>query len=182
MVVGRVGSSAGPGLLHIGSMTEWLAHHADLPVAVIGGAVNLTTRSVLVGADGSKGSRAAAQWVLELRGDADVRIVAASVEPPYPEWTPADSPDNWRRRLERQIRDDYAAELVGAGVEITTLALSGSNVADALLQAAEDERTDLVVVGTRGIGGFSGLQVGGVALKTLHRADRPVVLVPAAKG
>ena len=53
IVVGRVGRSAGPGLLHFGSVAEWLAHHSDLPVAVVGGAVNLVTRSVLVGVDGS---------------------------------------------------------------------------------------------------------------------------------
>lgn len=178
VVVGRVGNSAGPGLLHIGSMAEWLAHHADVPVAVIGGAVNLTTRSVLVGVDGSEASRAAVRWIMDMRGGADMRVVAASVEQPFAEWTPADSPENWRRAIEQRIRDEYIAELVDGEVELSVLALRGSNVADALLQAAKDERTDLVVVGTRGIGGFTGLRVGGVALKALHRADRPVVLVP----
>lgn len=178
VVVGRVGHSAGPGLLHIGSMAEWLAHHADVPVAVVGGVVNLTTTSVLVGVDGSEGSRAAVRWVREMKGDADVRVVAASVEPANVEWTPADSPESWRQGLEQRIREDYVSELTDAGVDVRTLALRGSNIADALLQAAKDERADLVVVGTRGLGGFTGLRIGGVALKTLHRADRPVVLVP----
>lgn len=180
VVVGRAGNSAGPGLLHIGSMVEWLAHHADVPLAVIGGVVNLTTRSVLIGVDGSEESHAAVRWVLEMKGDADVQVVAASVEQPYVEWTPATSPENWRRDLERKIREDHTRELADAGVEVHALALRGSNAADVLLQAAKDERTDLVVVGTRGLGGFTGLRVGGVALKTLHRADRPVILVPPA--
>lgn len=179
VVVGRVGRSAGPGLFHFGSVAEWLAHHSDLPVAVVGGAVNLVTRSVLVGVDGSNGSLAALRWVHEMRGDADVRVVAASVEQPYLEWSPADSSENWRRVFEAKIRDEYAAELVDAGVELDVLALAGSNVADLLLEGAKDERVDLVVVGTRGLGGFSGLRVGGVALKVLHRADRPVVFVPS---
>jgi nucleotide-binding universal stress UspA family protein len=180
VVVGRVGSSAGPGVLHIGSMAEWLAHHADLPVAVIGGAINLTTRSLLIGVDGSEASHAALDWVLSMRGDQDVHIVAAAVEQPYIEWTPATHPDNWRRDLEQRVRGEYLTELVGADVDATVLALGASNVADALLQAAKDERVDLIVVGTRGVGGFSGLRVGGVALKVLHRTDRPVVLVPPA--
>ncbi|MFN3215793.1 MAG: universal stress protein [Acidimicrobiales bacterium] len=75
---------------------------------------------------------------------------------------------------------DHAAELASAGIDFHALALRGSNVADALLQAAADERADLVVVGTRGLGGFTGLRIGGVALKVLHRTDRPVVLVPPA--
>lgn len=37
---------------------------------------------------------------------------------------------------------------------------------------------DLVVAGARGVGGVSGLRIGGTALAILHRADRPVVLVP----
>lgn len=179
VVVGRVGRSAGPGLLHFGSVAEWLAHHSDLPVAVIGGAVNLVTRSVLVGVDGSDGASAAVRWVREMRGDSDVRVVAASVEQPYVEWTTADSAENWRRALEAKIRDEYVTDLLAAGVEVETLALGGSNVADQLLEAAGAERVDLVVVGTRGLGGFSGLRIGGVALKVLHRADRPVVFVPS---
>lgn len=178
IVVGRAGKSAGPGLLHIGSMAEWLAHHCDRAIAVVGGAVNTTIRSALVGVDGSNGSKAALQWVRELAAVADIEIVVASVEQPVLEWTPASSPKNWRRGLEDQIRRDFASDLSAAGVEFATLALRGSNVADALLQAAQDERTDIVVVGARGLGGFGGLRIGGVALKTLHRADRPVVLIP----
>jgi nucleotide-binding universal stress UspA family protein len=178
IVVGRVGRSAGPGLFHIGSMAEWLAHHVERPVAVIGGTVSLTTRNVLVGVDGSDGSRAATRWVRDLGADSEMRVVAASVDQPLVEWTPADHPENWRRSLERRIRDDYAADLVAADVELEAVALRGTNVADALLQAAQEQRSDLVVVGTRGLGGFAGLRIGGVALKTLHRADLPVVLVP----
>ena len=179
VVVGRAGRSAGPGLLHFGSVAEWLAHHSELPVAVIGGAVNLVTRSVLVAVDGSDGSFAAVGWVREMRGDADVRVVAASVAQPYLEWTTVDSSENWRRALEAEIRDEYVADLVDDGGKVEVLALAGSNVADQLLQGAKDERVDLVVVGTRGLGGFSGLRIGGVALKVLHRADRPVVFVPS---
>jgi nucleotide-binding universal stress UspA family protein len=178
IVIGRVGRSAGPGLLHIGSMAEWLAHHVERPVAVIGGNVNLTTRNVLVGVDGSDGSRSATRWVRDLRADSEIRVVAASVDQPVVEWTPEGDPENWRRDVERRIRDDYATELGAAGVEFEAVAMRGTNVADTLLQAAQEQRSDLVVVGTRGLGGFMGLRVGGVALKTLHRADRPVVLVP----
>jgi nucleotide-binding universal stress UspA family protein len=180
VVVGRVGQSAGPGLLNIGSMAEWLAHHADRPMAVVGGAVNVTTRSVLIGVDGSEGSRAAVAWVRDLDGSSDLRVVAASMEQHYVEWTPASSSENWRRDLERRIRDDYAADLVAAGIDFEALALQGVNAAESLLKAAQDEHTDVIVVGARGLGGFLGLRIGGVALKVLHEADRPVVLIPTS--
>lgn len=178
VVVGRVGRSAGPGLLAIGSMAEWLAHHTDRPTAVVGGGVDLTIRSILIGVDGSEGSRTAVAWVRDLDGSSDLHIVVATVEAHIVEWTPASAAENWRRDAERRIRDDFAADLTVAGIDFEPRALHGVNAADALLQAAQEERTDAIVVGTRGLGGFLGLRVGGVALKVLHGADRPVVLVP----
>jgi nucleotide-binding universal stress UspA family protein len=179
IVVGRVGQSAGPGLFRIGSMAEWLAHHVDRPVAVISDAVTPMPRNVLVGVDGSDGSRAAVAWVRDLGANSsDMRVVAASVEEPLAEWTPEDHPDNWRRDLERRIQDDYAAALAVADVELDVVALRGLNAADALLQAAQEQQCDLVVVGARGLGGITGLRIGGVALRTLHQTDRPIVLVP----
>ncbi|NNF55025.1 MAG: universal stress protein [Acidimicrobiales bacterium] len=180
IVIGRIGTSAGPGLLHIGSMAEWLAHNTDRPIAIVGGAVNVSTRSAIVGVDGSKGSEAALNWIAEHAAVSQTRIVVASVEQPFIEFTTSDSSKNWRRLTEKKIREEWAAPLTDAGIEFQALALRGSNAADNLLQAAKDERTDVVVVGLRGVGGFSGLRVGGVALKVLHRADRPVVIVPAA--
>ncbi len=178
IVIGRIGASAGPGLLHVGSMAEYLAHHSSRPLAVIGGAVNLTIRSILVGVDGSDPSQAALRWVKELATVSEKRIVAAAVEEPFLEWTPETSPQNWRRATEQRIRTELAVEFAEAGLEFSPLALRGLNVADALLQAAKDERTDIIVVGLRGLGGFTGLRVGGVAVKILHRSDRPVVLIP----
>lgn len=180
VVIGREGTSAGPGLFATGSMAEWLAHHTDRPLAVVGGAVNLTTRRVLVGVDGSPGSHAALRWVRDMWSGSDVPIIAAAVEQPYLEWTRSDSADNWRRAVERRIGERDAAELVADGFDVTPQALRGSNAAECLLRAAKDERTDVIVVGARGTGGFSGLRIGGVALKVLHRADRPVVIVPAS--
>jgi nucleotide-binding universal stress UspA family protein len=178
VVVGRVGQSTGPGLLAIGSMAEWLGHHADRPIAIIGGAVNVRTEGILIGVDGSEGSRAAVAWVRDLDGSSDLRIVVAMVEAHVVEWTPASAAENWRRDVEQRIRDDFASDLTAAGIDVEPRALHGVNAADALLQAAEEERVDAIVVGARGLGGFLGLRIGGVALKVLHRADRPVVVVP----
>ena len=180
IVVGRTGTSAGPGFLHIGSLAEWLTHHSDRPVALVGGAVNVSTRSALVGVDGSDASRAALAWVADLASHTDMHVVVANVSEPFVEWTLTTSPENWRRDVEHQIRTELATELTDAGVEFTALALSGANDADSLLRAAQDERTDIIVVGMRGLGGFTGLRIGGVALKVVHRSDRPVVLIPPA--
>lgn len=178
IVVGRVGRSAGPGLLHVGSMAEWLAHHVDRPVAVVAGDASLTTDNVLVAVDGSDGARAAVAWVRDLGADSARRVVAVSVDETVDEWTPDDRREDWRRNLEVRIRDDYAADLAGTDVDFDAVALHGKEVAEALVHAAQERQSDLLVVGARGLGGLTGLRIGGVALKTLHQADRPIVLVP----
>ncbi len=180
ITIGRVGRSAGPGLLHLGSMAEWLAHHVDRPVAVITDDAGLTIGNVLVAVDGSDGSRAAVAWVRDLGADADIRVTAASVDETVDTWTPEDRREDQRRDRERLISDDYAAQLAGTDIDLETAALHGADVAEALLHAAQERQSDLVVVGARGLGGVTGLRIGGVALRTLHLADRPIVLVPPA--
>lgn len=50
--------------------------------------------------------------------------------------------------------------------------------AEVLLQAAEG--ADLLVVGSRGRGGFSGLLLGSVSQQCIHHAPCPIVVVPPA--
>ena len=66
-------------------------------------------------------------------------------------------------------------ETVGVldGVEVVE-----ADPAHTLIDCAQRHNSDLIVVGTRGAGGFHGLRLGSVALKILHHATRPVVLVP----
>jgi nucleotide-binding universal stress UspA family protein len=72
------------------------------------------------------------------------------------------------RAAELQDRDDcQAAELV----------LLDASPAEQLLRLASDAQ--LVVVGARGLGGFSGLPLGSVSQTILDRATCPVAVIPA---
>lgn len=53
------------------------------------------------------------------------------------------------------------------------------DVAGAILSAAEQLEATVIVLGTRGLGAFGTLMLGSVSKAVLHRADRPVLVVPS---
>lgn len=176
LVLGRSGAGGHPGFLHLGSVVEHIAHHTPIPLAVIPATRVGSIRRIVVGVDGSEASLGALGWVAGVAAGLGASVLAVQVEEPFLEWTPASSPDNWRRGVERDI-EGWTAELAGTGVDVQPVATRDLRPVDGLIGVAAARHTDLLVVGTRGLGGFSGLRVGGVAMKVLHRCEVPLVLV-----
>jgi nucleotide-binding universal stress UspA family protein len=77
-----------------------------------------------------------------------------------------------RRTLERALAD--AGDRT-AGVDVEPVVREGAP-ARVLLEEADD--ADLLVVGSRGLGGFRGLLLGSVSQQCSHHAPCPVVVVP----
>jgi nucleotide-binding universal stress UspA family protein len=177
VVLGRTGGGGGPGFLHLGSVVEYAAHHTRRPLAVVPSTTTAPIERIVVGVDGSPHSLEAVNWCAELARVTDSTVVAVGVREPYLEWTPSSSADNWRRDLERRI-DNCVSPIRESGIMVDTVAQRDLHPADGLLGVASARRADLLVIGTRGAGGFTGLRAGGVAMKVLHRASLPVVLVP----
>lgn len=176
VVLGRSGAGGAPGLLHVGSVVEYVAHHNTTPLAVVPEGFRHPPERVVIGIDGSTGSQAAVGWVASL-APLEPRVAMVQVAEPYVEWTAADSPKNWRRDVEHEL-EKWAEPLTEAGLRVVPIAQRDIQPVDGLLGAATARHADLLVVGARGVGGFTGLRAGGVALKVLHRAGLPVVLVP----
>ncbi len=63
-----------------------------------------------------------------------------------------------------------------AGVKATGKAVSNFNVADGLVQAAEDEGCDLIFIGSHGRSGLSRLLLGSVTVKVLGLAKTAVLV------
>jgi len=63
------------------------------------------------------------------------------------------------------------------GVDHELLILEG-DPAEAIILAAEDEKCELIVMGTRGLTDLKGMALGSVSHKVLHGADCMVLLVP----
>jgi nucleotide-binding universal stress UspA family protein len=84
------------------------------------------------------------------------------------------------QRVEAAARDLLDRELDAvdvSGLEVDKR-LEARNPADALVEAGRE--ADLLVVGTRGHGGFTGLLLGSVSQQVSHHAPCPVVIVPHA--
>jgi nucleotide-binding universal stress UspA family protein len=181
IVVGRLGAAGEePGILHLGSVGEYLAHTVDRPLAVVpSDRASDPTRTVVVGADGSEGSSAAVEWCAQLAGLDETSAVAVNVEAPGTQASREGSPDDWLHYVEEQQLKEWVAPLEQAMGPVERVAVRHRRPADALLATARDRNADLIVIGSRGAGGFSHLRLGGTALRVLHRADLPAVLVPA---
>jgi nucleotide-binding universal stress UspA family protein len=175
LVLGRSGRGGGPGFLHLGSVVEHAAHHTPCPLAVIPPDSGVAVRRIVVGVDGPDSPAVA--WCAEFAAATGAEVLAVSVQEPIAEWTPAWDARNWRREVEREIAE-WTAPIVDAGVEVTPIASENLHPADGLLGVASARDADLLVLGTRGAGGFVGLRFGGVAMKVLHGASLPLVLVP----
>ncbi len=140
-------------------------------------------RAVVVGVDGSDAGRRALRWAFEearLRGlrlraigVVQLHLVALSV-PGYPY-----ADETYINDLVAATRDEVAKEvaLVGAdfpGVEAEVEAVLGTP-AETLVEASE--AAELLVVGSRGRGGFSGLLLGSVSQQVVSHAHVPVLVV-----
>lgn len=138
---------------------------------------------IVVGVDGSENARRALSWAVEeaqLR-QAGVEAVHAWELPMYVGFggpvaiDPAPYEEGARALLDEEIA---AVPVTGLPAPITEVVVRGSP-AWALLEIAKT--ADLVVVGSRGRGGFAGLLLGSVSQQVAQHAECPVVIVPHAR-
>jgi nucleotide-binding universal stress UspA family protein len=132
---------------------------------------------IVVGVDGSPASRRALRWALDqaaLTGGV-VNAVLAWQLPPTDAWfTLADLAERLAEQAEGTLAGAVAAEVGDRPVTVETLVVEEHPVA-ALLRAAKG--ADLLVVGSRGHGAFTGALLGSVSHYCTQHADCPVVVV-----
>jgi nucleotide-binding universal stress UspA family protein len=165
VVVGARGTGSHPHALHLGSVTHHLVHNTTLPLAAI-----------LIGVDGSPGSANAVAWCRDVAPRLGAEVIAVYAELPLAEWVPHTDPTSWYQTALKHC-EEWASPLRDADIPTRSVVIQHEPVT-ALTEAGIRERAGLIVVGTRGTGGFPGLHLGSTALKVLHHSGLPVVLVP----
>ena len=146
-------------------------------------------RTMVVGVDGSEGGQLALASALRLAQatGAQLRVVHACAR------RPADIPETYladavafeqdlegARRRGEQILDEAleAANGQRSGVPVEREILCDERPAEALRRRARDVDAEMLVVGSRGLGGFSGLLLGSVSQQCVQHAPCPVLVVP----
>lgn len=186
LVVGSRGHGGFLGLL-LGSVSHWSVNHAPCPVAVVPETwEGDRSGRVVVGVDGSAPSYEALRWAVEeaARRGAALEVVHAfgyqQLIVPFGPVVDAD-PDQVRSTSRAMLEQVLAvaterAEGQPRAVELISVPASA---AEALLEVSAG--ADLLVVGSRGRGGFRRLLLGSVSQQCVHHTPCPVVVVRPTK-
>jgi nucleotide-binding universal stress UspA family protein len=143
---------------------------------------------IVVGVDGSDHSRLALSWALREAAQRGVPLTVVSVRqaPVHPAtdiyWAVPDLPagdlsEEAERAAAGQLRQfvDKVAGDIGEHAAAITVTAKIGDPAEELITASRD--ADLLVVGSRGSGGFARLLLGSVSSKVAHHAACPVVVI-----
>jgi nucleotide-binding universal stress UspA family protein len=143
---------------------------------------------IIVGVDGSGHSHRALDWAIREAAIRHAPLTVLTVQQVmrsfwagpmlYPE--DADLAEN-ARKLTQDETDEVLGELAedARPPQVTVLGVPGFP-AEEILAVAKD--ADMIVVGSRGAGGFKKLLMGSVASQVTRHAHIPVVVIPAEES
>jgi nucleotide-binding universal stress UspA family protein len=141
-------------------------------------------RGIIAGIDGSGHSQRALEWAVEEAAARHLPLTAINVYQPAPRvWGSAmvdpEDPvlaEHARKAAQEQVDEAVIRSGASRPEPVTVRVVSGTP-AEELLSAAAD--AEMIVVGSRGTGGFAGLPLGSVASYLAHHTHCPVVIIPA---
>ena len=139
--------------------------------------------TILVPVDGSETSLRALQFALRVKKEKAVEttLYVINVQPPI-------LSGNVTRYISSEtIHDYYNEEGEKALVDVRTaikesgidalISVEVGPAAKTIAQFAKDKHCDSIIMGTRGLGGVSGLLLGSITTKVLHEVNVPVTVV-----
>ncbi|WP_165546462.1 universal stress protein [Kribbella soli] len=181
VVVGSRGLGGFRGLL-VGSVSSTVAAHAPCPVIVVhphrdGTAFPASpTGRVVIGVDGSEVSAAAIRFAFQEAARRRVGITAVHAAMPTRQHPSLRVPADIVEQVDRQLFAEAmeSKRVLIPGIDVKTK-LVHSHPVQALLDEADS--AELIVVGSRGRGGFTGMLLGSISQAVLHHAACPVAVV-----
>jgi nucleotide-binding universal stress UspA family protein len=142
--------------------------------------------SIVVGTDGSDTAKTAVRYAIDLARELGARLLIVSAYEAVADQRLRDERLKVPEDLQWMVNprgdvlamlDDAKADATTGGVEqVETFARQG-DAADAILDIAEEQRSDLIVVGNRGMTGAKRFLLGSVPNKVSHHAPCSVLIV-----
>lgn len=171
----------------LGSVSNSVVRHAHASVLVVrsnGEGGSLPGR-ILLALDGSKGAEAAKRITAEISAATGselhiLRVLETKAYRPYPGpeyW------EGWEEDLERSKRyakafvDENARQIQADGVKVVEADLALGDADTEIVRFAEGIHADLIVVGSRGLGGIRRALIGSVSDSVVRHAHCPVMVV-----
>ena len=174
VVIGARGHSLLSGVV-VGSVSQHVTRHSSCPVVVVRAPYHPDADRVVVGVDGSTGSRKALEFAFDHASRSGSPVTAVHA------WRNGARGDTGEGLVEeiRAAERVLAEALAGFAdqypdVKVTTEAIP---VVPQRVLADASQSASLVVVGSRGLGAFAGLLLGSVSQSVLHHAQCPVAVV-----
>ncbi|GAB04361.1 universal stress protein [Gordonia amarae] len=185
LVVGSRGRGGVKGLL-LGSVSADVAAHANCPVVVVPGEFG-TTGPVVVGVDGSPAARVAAKQAFTEASLLDTSVVAVTTYGAFSGkhfYGTEDRHGDSEATLERfrtEAAETQSEQLAGLREDFPDVTVDSDvatiRPAERIVEKAADAQ--LIVIGSRGRGGFRGLLLGSNSRAVLQVAPCPVMVVHA---
>ena len=142
-----------------------------------------SNKRIVVGVDGSEASRRALTWAGEEAGvrQADLEVVLVWSYPYYVDPVggvyPLPSMFDSTEQRERAMLDEEVTKVLGAAPAVTVIRTTRcGSTAPELLDSAKG--ADMLVVGSRGRGGFMSMLLGSTSMHCVQHAPCPVVVIP----
>ena len=140
--------------------------------------------TIVVGLDGSTNSHEAVHWAAGLARALDAEVVAVHALGLL-DRLEADGPmvptQPHRVEIVERANGRWVEPLVEAGVRYRVV-LHDGNPIDVVLHVIDEVGADLVVLGSRGIGGSPAMLLGSTSSHVASRSPCPVMIIPASGG
>ena len=149
-------------------------------------------KKILVPIDGSEPSNRALDYALDLAEELDAEVVILSVVPPVtlpvfseePGITPIITPrdiDRYNSKLRATFENVLTEALARArakkpDLRVSTKLLEG-RPADKIVEVAERENFDLIIMGSRGLSGLRELLLGSTTRRVADHCTKPLLII-----
>jgi nucleotide-binding universal stress UspA family protein len=135
-------------------------------------------KTIVLPLDGSEGSRRATQLAVQLAQRDSAKIVIVHIDERIPTKGGGDVHAD-EAAIQAEVRrqaEELSKQGIETSVQMRDVMVGGP--ARPIAEIAAEAGPDLIVVGTRGHSGLSGIVLGSVTQRLLHLAHQPVLAVP----